>query len=90
MSLVPIFLNLIFHMLLFIDDLKCDKASKPEILFVLGQFYPQWKTFKFLYNYIKDKNEPHLNEAKKHFDTQVGSLEPFLESAVQVGLRFNK
>ena len=77
-------------MLLFIDDLKFDRAYKPEVIFVFGQFYPQWKTIKFLYNYIKDKNETRFNEAKDHFDAQVGSLEPFLESAVQVGSRFHK
>ena len=89
-SLVPIILNFIFHMLLFIDDLKFDRAYKPEVIFVFGQFYPQWKTIKFLFNYIKDKNETRFNEAKENFDTQVGSLEPFLESAVQVSLRFDK
>ena len=89
-SLVPIILNFIFHVLLFIDDLKFDRAYKTEVIFVFGQFYPQWKTIKFLYNYIKDKNETRFNEAKENFDTQVGSLEPFIESAVQVSLRFDK
>ena len=87
-SLVPILLNLTFHILLFLDDVKFGIASKKEAVFVLCLFYPQWKTLRFLYDYLRNEDENKLNKAKNDFDRDVGALEPFLESAFQVSLYF--
>ena len=75
---------MIFHLLLYLEDVKSKKASKVEIIFVFCQFYPQWKTIRFLFDYLRDRNEDKLNTAKDNFDKHVGSLEPFMESAIQV------
>ena len=75
-----------FHFLLFLDDVKSGKAFKSEIFFVLCQFYPQWRTLRFLFNYARDRNEDELNKAKDEFDINLGSIEPFMESAFQVSL----
>ena len=83
-TLVPTLLNFIFHLLLYLEDVKLGQVYKSEILFVICQFYPQWQTIKFLFNYICDKDESRLNKEKDHFDSQVGLLEPFLESSFQV------
>ena len=85
-SIVPIILCMIFHLLLFVEDVKLNRAFKIEIVFVFCQFYPQWKTLKFLYSYLRDGNEEELNRSKDNFDIHVGSLEPFIESALQVSL----
>ena len=54
--------------------------------FVLFQFYPQWRTLRFLFNYLRDGNEEKFNKAKDEFDINLGSIEPFMESAYQVSL----
>ena len=68
--------------------MKLDQASKYEILFVFIQFYPQWKTLRFLFSFIRNGSESLLNEAKDRFDKEIGSLEPFIESAFQVNTPF--
>ena len=83
-SLVPILLNLIFNMIVFIEDVKSGKAYMLELITVLPCFYPQWKTIRFLVEYCFHRNEEQLYEAKDKFDQRLGSLESFLESAAQV------
>ena len=83
-SLVPSILNVVFHLLLFREDMKLDQASKYEILFVFIQFYPQWKALRILFSFICNGSESVLNYAKDQFDKDIGSLEPFIESAFQV------
>ena len=85
-SLVPILINMTFNVLVFLEDIKVGKTSRIEFIFVLALFYPQWKTIRFLAEYVYRRNEDQLNEAKQKFDNQVGALEPFLESAFQVSL----
>ena len=87
-SLVPILLNLTFHLFVYLDDLKSEKSSMWEIAFVLIQFYPQWKTMKFLVRFIKNRDEIRLNEEMDDIDLRIGSIEPFIESAFQVSLNF--
>ena len=82
--LAPIFLNTIFNILIFVEDTRLGKASYVEFIFVVVQFYPQWRTICFLREYIRHRDENKLNEAKDKFDVEVGALEPFLESAFQV------
>ena len=85
-SLVPILLNLTFHLFVYLDDLKLEKTSIWEIVFILIQFYPQWKTIKFLVKFIKDRDEEHLNKEMDDIDLRIGLIEPFIESAFQVSL----
>ena len=85
-SLVPILLNLTFHLFVYLDDLELEKTSMWEIVFILIQFYPQWKTIKVLVKFIKDRDEKHLNEENDNIDLRICSIEPFIESAFQVSL----
>ena len=84
LSLAPISLSLTFHLLLFLKDTKQGHTSNCEIIFVFLQFYPQWKTLRFLFKFIMDRDENRLNQEKDHFDKQIAGLEPFTESAFQV------
>ena len=83
-SLVPIFLNIIFNMFVFLEDLKLGQSTKIEVVFVLLALYPQIKCLKFLFQYLIHKDEEKLNEDKEKHDVCLGSLEPFLESSLQV------
>lgn len=82
--LVPIVVTLIFNALVFFEELKTSTTSKFEGVFVVLQFYPQWKTIRFLYEYLCYKNEVQLNNSRKYFDATLGGLEPYLEAAFQV------
>ena len=82
--LIPTALNLIFHMFIFMEDLKSGSATKFEFLFVILLFYPQWKTIRFLREYCLNKDETQLKNAQCSFSQQFGHVEPFLESGFQV------
>ena len=82
--LVPTALNLIYHMFIFVEDLKSGRASKFEFLFVILLFYPQWKTIRFLTEYCLNKDETQLKDAQCSFSERFGHMEPFLESGFQV------
>ena len=82
--LIPTALNAMFHMFIFVEDLKSGSASKFEFLFVILLFYPQWKTIRFLTEYCLNKDETDLKDAQCSFNEQFGHVEPFLESAFQV------
>ena len=83
-SLIPIIIHAIFNVLVFLEDIKGGKVYYVEFVFVMALFYPQWKTIRFLGEYLYHRNENVLNEAKDRFDSDVGSLEPFLEAGFQV------
>ena len=55
-----------------------------EIVFVPLLFYPQWKIIRLLVTFIYDRDKDKLDEALDKFDSEVGVMEPFLESAIQV------
>ena len=82
--LIPTALNSIFHMYIFVEDLKSGSASKFEFLFVILLFYPQWKTIRFLTEYCFHKDAKQLKDAQCNHSEQFGHVEPFLESAFQV------
>ena len=83
--LIPILLNLGFNIVVFLRDLRKGDTKKWEIIPVLCLFYPQWKTLKFLGNYvINHRDETRLKMDITEFDQDIGSLEPFVESALQV------
>ena len=83
-SLIPIIIHAIFNVLVFLEDIRGGKVYYVEFVFVMALFYPQWKTIRFLGEYLYHRNENELNEAKDRFDSDVGSLEPFLEAGFQV------
>ena len=85
---VPILLNMAFSLKVFFDDYKKDKTTMIEIIFVIFLFYPQWKTLKFLAHYlIYHGDEKKLEKERDDFDRNVSTLEPFLESSIQVSFR---
>ena len=83
-SLVPILINMIFHMFAYMEDLKLENAILPESIFVLLNCYPQYKCLKFLVKFLLNRDEEKLQQDKNNFDSQIGLLEPFLEAAFQV------
>ena len=83
-TLIPPVLNLIFHLLIFMEDLKSGTANIFEVVFVILLFYPQWKTLQFLTKFCFHKDETELQKSQDNYSTQFGHVEPFLESAFQV------
>ena len=82
--LVPVLLNMAFHSFVFFEDLGNGKATMVDIIFVPLLFYPQWKMIRILGTFVNDRNKDKLNEEMDKFECEVGSMEPFLESAIQV------
>ena len=84
--LIPILLNLGFHIVLFSNDFHDKEANIFEIIPLMLLVYPQYKTIKFLCEYLfVHRNEEVLNYEKEKNNREVASLEPFLESCLQVG-----
>ena len=82
---IPIFLNLTFNIVLFVNDLREKKANIIEIFPLMLLFYPQFKTMKFLFRYLFiHRDEKLLDKDKEENDRTVAPLEPFLESCLQV------
>ena len=81
---IPILLNLSFNLVLFVNDFRKQKANIFEIIPLVLLFYPQYKTIKFLVQYLIHRDETVLNREKEENDRTVAPLEPFLESALQV------
>ena len=83
--LIPILLNLSFNIVLFVNDFRKQKANLFEIIPLFLLFYPQYKTIKFLAQYLFDhRDENRLNEENEANNRTVAPLEPFLESCLQV------
>ena len=88
---LPILLNLIFTIVLFVNDFTEKKANIFEIVPLIFLCYPQYKTIKFLAQYILvHRDENLLNEEKEENDRTVAPLEPYLESCLQVKYSMNK
>ena len=82
---IPIFLNLSFTIVLFVNDFCDQKANIYELIPLVLLVYPQYKTIKFLSKYIFiHRDEELLNEEKEKHNRDVATLEPFLESCLQV------
>ena len=83
--LIPILLNLIFNIVLYINDFQHKKANIFETIPLVLLVYPQYKTIKFLSQYLfVHRDENVLNQEKEENDRTVAPLEPFLESCLQV------
>ena len=70
--------------MLLVNDFRNQKANIFEIIPLVLLFYPQYKTIKFLVQYLIHRDETVLNREKEENDRNVAPLEPFLESALQV------
>ena len=82
---IPLILSLLFNIFGFYNDMKNGDATKYDILPLIFLFYPQWRSLKILGKFIfYHRDEGQLNSDMNKFDKQLGSLEPFLESAIQV------
>ena len=82
---IPILINLAFSLKLFSDDYKKNNASLSELITVVFLFYPQWKTLRYLANYLfYHRDEEKLEKDRNDFDRDVSTVEPFLESSLQV------
>ena len=83
--LIPILLNLTFSIILFVNDFRDKKANWFEMIPVVFLVYPQYKTLKFLAQFLLiHQNENLLFNEKEEYDKTVGTIEPFLESCFQV------
>ena len=83
--LIPIFLNLTFNMVMFVNDFRDQKANIFEVIPLVLLFYPQYKTMKFLTRFLFiHRDENLLKQERKENDCTVATLEPFLESCLQV------
>ena len=70
--------------MLFVNDFREKKTNIFEIVPLALLFYPQYKTIKFLAQYLINRNEDILYEEKKENDRVVAPLGQFLESCLQV------
>ena len=82
--LIPILLNLAFHISIFYRDLKNKKVSRVEFISVLILCYPQWRCVKWLVNYFYHKDENILQNEKQTYQKDVETVEAFVESGIQV------
>ena len=85
-SLVPILINIVFTLQVYLEDFKSGKATIAESVFVLLACYPQVKCLKFAIRYLFHKDVKKFDQDNNEYYDQLGSLEPFLESAFQVSI----
>ena len=77
-------MNFVFHLVIFLCDLKIGKSSKIEILFVFTFTYPQWRLVKILAGYFSHGDEERLNTEKKVYERDIETTEAYLEATFQV------
>ena len=83
--LFPIFLNLTFSIVLFVNDFRHEWANIFEVIPLMLLCYPQYKVIKFLTRFLFiHRDENILNKDKEEHDRTIAPLEPFLESCLQV------
>ena len=83
-SLIAPLVHLLFNVMHYRKDFKEGDADYFDIIPLLCFIYPQWKSVKILLAYIDHRNEDRLQHDKDKFDCNLGTLEPFLEAAIQV------
>ena len=83
-SLIAPLVHLLFNVMHYRKDFKEGDADYFDIIPLLCFIYPQWKSVKILLAYINHRNEDRLKHDKDKFDCNLGTLEPFLEAAIQV------
>ena len=84
-SLIAPLVHLLFNIMHYRKDFKEGDADYFDIIPLLCFIYPQWKSVKILLAYIHHRNDDRLQHDKDKFDCNLGTLEPFLEAAIQVG-----
>ena len=83
---IPIAINFLFSAMIFFGDVKSGVSSKFEIPILLLLCYPQWRTFKILIKYFKNKKQEELTNDLEENNKNVSSIEPFCESGFQVSI----
>ena len=83
-SLLAPCIHLLFNIMHYRKDFAEGHSDYFDIIPLLCFLYPQWKSIKILLAYFEHQNEEELQKDKEKFDRNLGTLEPFLESAVQV------
>ena len=84
LMIIPVVINLIFNLNIFITDIKDSKTTLFELPILLIFLYPQWRCIKILYKYCKNKNEDELQQELEENDRDVSFIEPFIEAPFQV------
>ena len=83
--IIPILLNLFFNVVWYVKDVREKKANLVEVIPLVLLFYPQYKTLKYLAQYLfVHRDENRLNKDKEDNDRSIAHLEPFVESSIQV------
>ena len=82
--IVPIILNMIFHINAFYFETKNGNAKTWEFIFVLLLIYPQYRCMKIIFHFFYHKNESKLQSEKETYERNIESIEACVESALQV------
>ena len=85
LTLIPVTLNFLFTLFVYVKDLKDKKTTLFEIPFLIFLVYPQYKCLKTLIRYFKHRSEKKLTKELEE-NEDVNLLEPFCESAIQVSI----
>ena len=84
---IPMSFHLIYSLVVYITDVYNQRVYKAEGVFLLINFYFQWKVLRYILNYIVlHRNETILNQEKAAFERDAASLEAYTEAGFQVGL----
>lgn len=84
--IVPVLLNMMFHINAFCFEMRNGNASLFEFVFVLLLFYPQYRCSKIIFNYFYHKDESKLLSEKATYEKNIESIESYVESGLQVRL----
>ena len=82
--IVPVILNMMFHINAFCFELRNGNASLFEFVFVLFLIYPQYRCSKIIFNYFFHKDESKLLSEKATYERNIESIESYVESGLQV------
>ena len=74
-------MNLVYTLLVWWNDVRNGETKMASVILVICQVYPQWKVIKYLLNY---KDEANLQRERDKYERDVGTIECFTESAIQV------
>lgn len=83
--IIPMIFNFLFNAVWYIKDVREKKANILEVIPLLLLFYPQYKTVKFIAQFLFIHfDEKRLVEEKEENDRTIVYLEPYIESCLQV------
>ena len=83
--LIPILMNFAANVVVFYNDITNDRVKWFEAIPLLLLVYPQWRVLRYLGSYLFfHGDETKLEQDKVAYERDVGTLEPYLEAAIQV------